>query len=177
MFRQNSMRSGTMRNPDQCGGRGTGPPANRRTISSTRASRSPAVCTLNRRPRADLAPSRARSEILISLGVAHGLGAPFDPDLLLERLPVKTHRRARCRQQLAAFAALEVRVEHEPARVDILEQHDANARLAARVDGAESECGWFRQLLTREFGRPLEQRSEASDRVVVGGRRHPMARL
>src|SRR5947209_20277102 len=52
---------------------------------------------LPRRPRAELAASRARREVRVRLLGAHRLGLTLDPHLALERLPVEAHRRFRMR--------------------------------------------------------------------------------
>ena len=90
---------------------------------------------------------------------------------------MKAHRGAMRREQLAPFPALEIRVEHEPTIVDVLEQHDANARLAVRADGTERECGGLGKPIARNPFRFGEQRLKARDRVVARRRGHPIARL
>ena len=75
---QNSIRCGTIRKPDQCGGRGTvaaGETLLHLGDARVEIARARHRTALNRRPRADLAPPRARREILVRLGVAHRLDA------------------------------------------------------------------------------------------------------
>ena len=114
MLCQNSMRFGTRRNPDQCGGRGTGPPAKRASISRTRTSSTPG-CSIGWLCSDAHAPSwlpRAREAKYASASAAlTGVATPLDADLPLERLPVKAHRRLRMREELAPLPALVVGVE------------------------------------------------------------------
>ena len=151
MLCQNSMRSGASRKPDQCGGRGTGRPAKRASISRSARVEIAGLrhrTALQRGPRAELASARPRREVRVRLLVAHLARSPLDAHLALQRLPVKAHRRLRMREQLAALAALVVRVEDEAALVHSLEQQDAHGWLAIRAHGAKRE--------RRGLGKPLD---------------------
>src|SRR5213076_2279809 len=69
---------------------------------------------LARRPRADLAPASARREVRVRFLVRDTRDATLHPHLALELRPVKRHRGAPVRGQLASLAALDVGIEDEP---------------------------------------------------------------
>src|SRR5258706_4134875 len=61
---------------------------------------------LIRRPCAKLAAARAPREICVRFFGSHPLDPAFNPNLLVERRPVKTERRVRVARQLASLAAV-----------------------------------------------------------------------
>ena len=94
---------------------------------------------LRRRPRARLAAARTAGEVRVRFVCRQALDRPFDPNLLLERRPVKAQRRVRIGGELARLAALVVGVKDEPALVDAAQQHHAHRRPAVRVRGRERD--------------------------------------
>src|SRR6185312_4767233 len=96
---------------------------------------------LPRCPRANAAHARARGKVGVGLGVGDALDRTFHAHLPFHGLPMKTQRGPRMREQLAAFSTLVIRVEHEAARIDVLEEDDARRRASRIIDGGERHGG------------------------------------
>ncbi len=118
--------------------------------------------TLQRCPRAELAAAGAACEIGVALGVAHALDGAFDADLFFAFRPVETERRDGLPVELVTLAAMSVRIENEAARVERLEEDDARARAAVRVDRRE---GHRRGLELAARLRSRERIAEERDRI------------
>ena len=95
------------------------------------------------RPRAQLAAARARGEVGIGLRVVDDFDLALDPHLHAQHhaRPVEQQRGVRIGLQLAALAAVEVRVEDEAARVVRLQQHGARGGAALRIGGRDDHGG------------------------------------
>ena len=160
---QNSMLSGSTRNPLQRGGRGISRPSNsrfdlRRCCCFERVARFQRFRLL-RCPGAELAARagarrnrhRPRRRSTISTSPSIRTCTP-----LAHARPVEQQRRARIGLQFAALAAVEVGVEHETARIVRLQQHGARRRPAhrARPWPPSSRCGRVRR-------RPAPRRTTA----------------
>src|SRR5262249_22599650 len=124
---------------------------------------------------ADRARARAGREIGVGFGVAHRLRVAFHANLQLERLPMEAESGVFRLEQLAPFAALEVRVEDEPALVDGLQEDNSEARTAFRIDGRQRKRSRLGKNLTRKAQGLFVGRLEAGDRVC-DGLAHPIAR-
>src|SRR5262249_2933386 len=92
---------------------------------------------LVRRPSPEPRPAAASREVGVGLLGAQSLDRALEPDLAIQRLPQHGERRAGILSELAALAALVVRVEGDAALVDALEQHEAHRRRA--VGGCRGE--------------------------------------
>src|SRR5438045_5945413 len=86
------------------------------------------------RPGPDLREPRTGGEIGVRLGFADRLDRAAQPDLAHQRLPMKYQGGLRAYLQLAALAAVEVGVEHEPPLVEVLQKHHPHIRQAIRID-------------------------------------------
>jgi hydroxyacylglutathione hydrolase len=124
--------------------------------------------TLPRCPRADLAPPRARREVRVGFLVAHGSDASLDPNLALQRRPVKIHRGAAIGRELPPLAALEIRVKDEAALLDGFEQQYPDGRLTVFRGRRQRKGGRIGHLLAWQrlgFSEPLLKQN---DRIVEG---------
>lgn len=101
---------------------------------------------LQRGPGTDLAHARARGEVGIGLLCTDQLHAAFDAHLnagLAQAAPQEQQRGLRMGLQVAALGAVQMGVEHEPARIEGLEQHGACARPAVDAGGGHGHCAGF----------------------------------
>ena len=114
----------------------------RSAARATRGRRSRSLCGDAHAPMRESV--RPRREVGVRLGGVDALDDALDAHLALELHPVEQQRRRRAVGELASLAALVVGEEHEAARVDALQQHDAGRRAGRRRRRWRASSRWAR---------------------------------
>lgn len=119
---------------------------------------------LFRGPGADPAAARTRAIILVRLLLGDLDDVAADAHLTAQGFPVEAHGGLAGPEKLLALGALEIRVEHETALVEIFQQHHAHIGQAVRIDGGKRQRVRIVRFAPFCFGEPLRKQAERVDR-------------
>ena len=113
---------------------------------------------LFRGPGPDPAAARAGLVILVRLFRADLRDQPAHPHLAAQRLPVEAHGGLAGRQKLAPLGAFQIRVEHEAALIEILQQHHAHIRQSTVIDRRDRYRVGVVDLFLRGVRKPFSKK-------------------